>query len=122
MKQDLKNENRKFYIEEFEKVMAGEIKSSKGINRTLFWAYKISVESNNDYLNFNDAIWTDDIAPIVETCRKSNIKEFTISSTYAGVTTTLDDFEEHGCKVCGLTKANTGYKGETVPAIKLQVL
>ena len=122
MTQDLKNENRKFYIEEFEKVMAGEIKSSKGINRTLFWAYKISVESNNDYLNFNDAIWTDDIAPIVETCRKSNIKEFTISSTYAGVTTTLGDFEEHGCKVCGLTKANTGYKGETVPAIKLQVL
>ncbi len=60
MTQDLKNEDRKFYIEEFEKAMAGEIKSSKEINRTLFLAYKISVENNNDYLNFNDAIWTDD--------------------------------------------------------------
>ena len=113
MTQDLKNENRKFYIEEFEKVMAGEIK---------FWAYEMSVENNNDYLNFNDVIWPEDIAPIVEACKKHEIKEFTISSTYAGVTTTLADFEEHGCKVCGLTKANTGYKGETVPAIKLQVL
>ena len=122
MTQDLKNEDRKFYIEEFEKVMAGEIKSSKGINRTLFWAYEMSVENNNDYLNFHDAIWTDDVAPIVEACKKHEIKEFTISSTYAGVTTTLGDFEEHGCKVCGLTKANTGYNGETVPAIKLQVL
>lgn len=122
MTQDLKNENRKFYIEEFEKVMAGEIKSSEGINRTLFWAYEMSVENNNDYLNFNDAIWTDDIAPIVEACKKYEIKEFTISSTYAGVTTTLGDFEEHGCKVVGLTKANTGHKDETVPAIKLQVL
>ena len=122
MTQDLKNEDRKFYIEEFEKVMAGEIKSSKGINRTLFWAYEMSVENNNDYLNFHDAIWTDDIAPIVEACRKHGISEFTISSTHCGLTTTLADFENQGCKVCGLTKANTGYKGETVPAIKLQVL
>ena len=122
MTQDLKNENRKFYIEEFEKVMAGEIKSSKGINRTLFWAYEMSVENNNDYLNFHDAIWTDDIAPIVEACRKHGISELTISSTHCGLTTTLADFENQGCKVCGLTKANTGYKGETVPAIKLQVL
>lgn len=122
MTQDLKNEDRKFYIEEFEKVMAGEIKSSKGINRTLFWAYEMSVENNNDYLNFHDAIWTDDIAPIVEACRKHGISELTISSTHCGLTTTLADFENQGCKVCGLTKANTGYKGETVPAIKLQVL
>jgi len=122
MTQDLKNEDRKFYIEEFEKVMAGEIKSSKGINRTLFWAYEMSMENNNDYLNFNDAIWTDDIAPIVEACKKYEIEEFTISSTYAGLTTTLADFEKYGCKVCGLTKANRGCNGETVPAIKLQVL
>ena len=51
MTQDLKNENRKFYIEEFEKIMAGEIKSSKGINRTLFWAYEMSIENNNDELS-----------------------------------------------------------------------
>ena len=122
MTQDLKNEDRKFYIEEFEKVMAGEIKSSKGINRTLFWAYEMSVENNNDYLNFHDAIWTDDIAPIVEACRKHGISELTISSTHCGLTTTLADFENQGCKVCGLTKANTGHKDETVPAIKLQIL
>ena len=122
MTQDLKNENRKFYIEEFEKVMAGEIKSSKGINRTLFWAYEMSVENNNDYLNFNDVIWPEDIAPIVEACRKHGISALTISSMHCGLTTTLADFENQGCKVCGLTKANTGYKGETVPAIKLQVL
>ena len=122
MTQDLKNENRKLYIEEFEKVMAGGIKSSKGINRTLFWAYEMSLDNNNNYLNFAETIWTDDIAPIVEACKKYEIEEFTISSTCSGLTTTLADFEKHGCKVCGLTKANTGYKGETVPAIKLQVL
>ena len=122
MTQDLKNENRRFYIEEFEKAMAGEIKSSEGINRTLFWAYEMSVENNNDYLNFNDVIWPEDIAPIVEACRKHEISEFTISSTHCGLTTTLADFENQGCKVCGLTKANMGRAGETVPAIKLQVL
>ncbi|MCR4623810.1 MAG: hypothetical protein K5780_04115 [Alphaproteobacteria bacterium] len=116
------NETINYRIEKLDKILAEETKSGQGINRVLFWAYEMSVENNNNYLNFADTIWPDDIAPIVETCRKYGIKEFSISSTCSGLTTTLADFEEHGCKVCGLTKANTRYKGETVPAIKLQVL
>jgi len=116
------NETINYRIEEFDKILAEETKSAQGINNVLFWAYEMSVENNNNYLNFADTIWLDDIAPIVEACRKYGIKEFTISSTCSGLTTTLADFEKHGCKVCGLTKANLGYKGKTVPAIKLQVL
>jgi len=116
------NETINYRIEEFDKILAEETKSGQGINHVLFWAYEMSVENNNNYLNFADTIWPDDIAPIVETFRKYEIKEFTISSTCSGLTTTLADFEKHGCKVCGLTKANRGCNGETVPAIKLQVL
>lgn len=106
MAKDLKNGNRKFYIEEFEKIMTEQIKPSKEINLTLGWAYVESVENKNDYLNFYDTIWAKDIAPIVETCRKYGIA----------------DFERYGCKVCGLTKANRGCNGKAVSAIKLQVL
>ena len=116
------NETINYRIREFDKILAEETKSGQGINHVLFWAYEMSVENNNNYLNFADTIWPDDIAPIVETFRKYEIKEFTISSTCSGLTTTLADFEKHGCKVCGLTKANRGCNGETVPAIKLQVL
>ena len=116
------NETINYRIEEFDKILAEETKSGQGINHVLFWAYEMSVENNNNYLNFADTIWPDDIAPIVETCRKYGIKEFSISSTCSGLTTTLADFEKHGCKVCGLTKANLVYGRKTASAIKLQVL
>ena len=60
MLQDLKNtnKNRKFYIEEFEKIMANQIKPSKEINLTLGWAYAESVENKNDYLNFYGTVWS----------------------------------------------------------------
>lgn len=124
MLQDLKNtnKNRKFYIEEFEKIMANQIKPSKEINLTLGWAYAESVENKNDYLNFYGTVWSKDIAPIVEACRKHGIREFTISNTCSGLTQILADFEELGCKVVGLTKANKGYGNETIPAVKLEVL
>ena len=70
------NETINYRIREFDKILAEETKSGQGINHVLFWAYEMSVENNNDYLNFNDAIWTDDIAPIVEACKKNEIKEW----------------------------------------------
>ena len=122
MKDINNSENRKFYIEEFERIMAEEITPNREINRTLFWSYKDSVENKNGCLNFDDAIWTKDIAPIVESCRKNGINEFTISNTCSGLTTILEAFEEQSCKVCGLTRANKNYGRKTVPAVKLQVL
>lgn len=116
------SENRRFYIEEFEKIMAEKSKPSQETNRTLFWAYEDSIENKNESLNFDDTIWTKDIASIVESCRKNRINEFTISNTCSGLTTILEAFEEQGCKVCGLTRANKNYGRKTVPAIKLQVL
>ncbi len=85
-------------------------------------AYDDSISNTNDYLNFYYAIEEKDIEPIVDACRKNGIKEFTISSTSSGVIKTLEAFEEQGCKVCGLARANKSYGRETVPAIKLQVL
>lgn len=96
-----------------------------GINRTMFWAYRSSVEAGNDLLNFDEAIWDEDIPEIVEICKEADITEFTISSTFSGLIETLASFEAHGWEMNGLTRVKSRHTdwstGERaiIPAIRM---
>ncbi len=116
------NETINYRIKNFDKILAENGKINPNINRTLIMAYEDSIENKNPLINFDRVIWSEDIAPIVNTLKENNIREFSISNTASGLTKTLEAFEALGCKVCGLTKANLIYGRKTAPAIKLQVL
>lgn len=97
-------------IEAFENAMENQVDLRKvGINPTMFWAYRDSLEAESDLLNFSEVIWEKDIAPIVEACRAYGIHEFTISSTFSSLIETLAEFEKLGCKLAGLTTVKTRY-------------
>lgn len=113
-----KNTTR-IYIEAFEKEQ-----QEGNMNFTVCSAYKTSKETNNELLNFYEIIWESDIEPIVKTCRENGINEFSISSNFSELISSLVSFEKLGCKVCGLTEANSRKYSATakIPAIKIEVL
>lgn len=86
------------------------------INRTFYWAYKNSLETGNETLDFSEVIWDTDIAPIVEACRAYEIDSITISSTFSGLIPTLAAFEALGCKMAGLTTVKGLYTDWTTGA------
>ena len=115
-------------IDLFERAIAEKAGSLKdwGINSTAFWAYRKSIDAGNDLIDFSEVIWDEDVAAIAETFDTADITEFTISSTFSGLITTLVAFEKHGFKMAGLTEVNASYtdwqtnKRARVPAIKMQ--
>lgn len=80
-----------------------------GINPTMYWAYRKSCEAGNDILDFNDVIWEHDIQPIVDTCNKVGITEFTIISNFTGLLKTMYELEKRGFKVVGTTDVRANY-------------
>lgn len=115
-------------IELFERAIAEQAASLKdyGINSTMFWAYSNSIEAGNDLIDFNEVVWDEDIAAIATCMKENGITEFTISSTFSSLISTLAAFEKYGFRVAGLTEVNarnadfrTG-KRARIPAIKLQ--
>ena len=97
-----------------------------GINGTAFWAYRKSIDAGNDLVDFSEVIWDEDIEAIAETFATAGITEFTISSTFSGLITTLAAFEKHGFKMAGITEVYANYtdwmtnERACVPAIKMQ--
>lgn len=116
-------------IRTFEKAIENKVRNLKeeGINATLFWAYRHSMEAGNDLIDFDEVIWDYDIEEIAETLRAEGIKEFTISSTFSSLIPILAEFEKHGIHMNGLTEAKQNYTdwqtGEKrrVPAIRMIV-
>lgn len=80
-----------------------------GINPTMYWAYRKSCEAENDILDFNDVIWEHDIQPIVDTCNKVGITEFTISSNFTGLLRTMYELSKRGFSVVGTTEVRANY-------------
>lgn len=72
-----------FYIVKFENVVEDwkEIEKS-GINRTTYLAYCKGKASEQELIDFNDAIWAEDVKAIVTILKESGIKEFTISCKF----------------------------------------
>ena len=114
-------------IELFERAIAEKAASLEdyGINGTLFWAYRESIEAENEVIDFSDVIWEKDIEKIAEQMKENEIMEFTISSTFSGLISTLAEFEKHGFKMAGLTEVNARHrdiftgKRERIHAIRM---
>ena len=114
-------------IELFERAIAEQAGSLKdyGINSTMFWAYRESIDAGNDLINFHEVIWDEDIETIVTCMKENGITEFTISSTFSSLISTLAAFEKYGFRVAGLTEVNarhadfrTGERAR-IPAIRM---
>lgn len=114
-------------IELFEKAIAEQAGSLKdyGINGTLFWAYRTSIEAGNEKIDFAEVIWDYEIEEIATFLKENGICEFTISSTFSSLIETLAAFEKHGFKMAGLTQVKARYTdfktGERaiIPAIRM---
>jgi len=114
-------------IETFEQAIENKVKDlrAEGINPTLFWAYRESIEAENDKINFSECIWEEDIEAISKCLKENNIVEFTISSTFSSLIGTLAEFQKHGFQMAGLTEVNAKYldwqtnKRAVVPAIRM---
>lgn len=98
-------------IELFEKAIAENANNleERGINGTMFWAYRNSLRAGCEDLNFSEVIWENDIDPIVKTCKEAGVEKFTISSTFSSLIETLWLFEKAGCKMGELKQVPTGY-------------
>ena len=114
-------------IELFERAIAEQAGSLKdyGINGTMFWAYRKSIDAGNDLIDFNEVIWDEDIDAIVECLQENGITEFTISSTFSSLIPTLAAFDKHGFKMAGITEVNANYtdwqtnQRARIPAIRM---
>ena len=114
-------------IELFEKAIREQAPSLKerGINGTLFWAYRNSNEAGNDRIDLAEVIWDYDVKPIADCLKENDIHEFTISSTFSSLIPILAAFEKEGFSMAGLTEVNARHKDwETgkraiLPAIRM---
>ena len=114
-------------IASFENAIANRVKDirAEGINATAFWAYRRSIESGNDLIDFAEVIWEDEVAAITETLKQEGITEFTISSTLSGLVAILALFEKNGYRVAGITEVNANYtdwrtnERARVPALRM---
>lgn len=95
-------------------------------------AYFYSKSAGNRLLNFAEVIWEKDVEQIIANCRRFGISDFTISSTYSGLLTTLAEFEKHGCHMVRLTEVYANYyaftgnfeeepQHEVIPAILMRL-
>lgn len=114
-------------IDLFEKAIAEQAGSLEdyGINSTLFGAYRHSMVAGNELIDFDGAIWEQEIEGLANALRENGISEFTISSTYSSLIETLAAFEKQGFKMAGLTQVNdlftdwnTG-EHKLIPAIRM---
>ena len=114
-------------IAAFENAIANQVKDirAEGINATAFWAYHRSIQNGNNLIDFNEVIWDEDIEAIAAAFDANGITEFTISSNFSSLITTLAAFEAQGFKMDGLTQVNANYNDwatnerAKVPAIRL---
>ena len=114
-------------ITAFENAITNRVKDirAEGINPTAFWAYRKSIDAENDLIDFSEVIWDEDVEAIAETFRQNGITEFTISSTFSGLIATLAAFDKRGFKMAGITEINANYTDwmtgvrAKVPAIRM---
>ena len=97
------------------------------INAPFGAAYFYSIDAGNELINFAEVIWDYDIDPILENCKRLGITEFTISSTFSSLITTIAELKKKGCTLDGLTEINSRYddwktgKKERIPAFKMSI-
>ena len=110
-------ELKKLYNEgEKEKARAAYIKLEETIKTEekcfqKIWAmYKNSQDNKNQYIDFSDAIWDNEVEQIIKTLKDNGIEYFTFSSTWSSAVKTAWLFTQNGCTLEGLTEINEGYE------------
>ena len=103
-----------------------------GIEPTFGRAYLYSKEAKNELPNFADVIWEHDLEEIIACMKENKVTEFTISSTFSGLITTIAEMEKHGCHLEGITEINDRYavnydpgtenaKAMKIPAFRMSI-
>ena len=108
-------------IELFEQAATkgNEFFRENNLNTTLYWAYRKSKQNGNEFIDFQEVIWDEDIEPIANFLKAEGINKFTISSLAA--------FEKQGFHMNGLTKVTADYtdfatgKPKIIPAILMKL-
>ena len=116
-------------IEEFEGILAELTANGKSywdanpekVNSQLFGAYCRDRDSGNSRINITDTIWSEEIQPIVETMRRLDIKEFTISSTSSSLFQNLLDFKKFGVVIADTILVNNVSGDRKIPALLMRV-
>lgn len=107
------------------------IKTIEDLNKAqlpdgFYRAYRKSIESENELLDFAD-ISISQVDGIFEACKRFGITKFSISSGWSDTTAVFCRFVELGCRIIGATKANKPYidiqtqKYDTDPALVLEI-
>ena len=98
------------HIEQLDAAMGTNITFEElGVQRTFFWAYKYSIEAETRFLDFNDVIWEQDIPGIIDSCRRFEIKRFTISCPMSSMAEIIWAFRKQGCNLVGMREVNTRF-------------
>lgn len=116
-------------IELFEQAATkgNEFFRENNLNLTLYWAYRKSKQNGNAFIDFQEVIWEEDIEPIANFLKAERINEFTSSSTFSGLISTLAAFEKQGFHLNGLTEVTADYtdfatgKPKIIPAILMRL-
>jgi hypothetical protein len=111
-------------IEILDRAIANDTKP-EGVGYAFFWAYRSTIYTKNDVLDFGAVIWDRDQTELFSNLDDFGITEITISNSSTGLMETLKAFCESGWKVTGMTEVKsecidwkTG-KLQKIPAIKL---
>lgn len=75
--------------------------------RKIYREYEKSMDNENEYLDFSDVIWDDEIEPLVETMKENNIEHFTYSCRATDAVETIWLFKQAGCEIEGMSEINT---------------
>ena len=77
------------------------------VNYAIFKAYLNSKRDGRALLNFDETLWYDDVQPIVATCRKLGINEFTITTNQTGLIEILGEFQRTVVRISCVIKIAT---------------
>ncbi|MCD8207622.1 MAG: hypothetical protein LUD72_06780 [Bacteroidales bacterium] len=83
---------------------------------SLFESYKDAWNRGNAYIDINNCIWDEKVAPLIENLRNFGIDHFTFSSTWSSAVQIAWLFTENGCSLEGLEKINGIDPEDKIPA------
>ena len=101
------------------------------VNETLHFACWHSSIVGNEFPDFDDVIWEEDIESIISDCKLLGIKSFTISGGLCGgfqrVIRVIARFMELGCELDGMVKVKACFatceleEPKWIPALKMTI-
>ncbi len=118
------------HIAKYERILENAIKNSTpirlvkkdGVNSTMLYAYISSKAADRAMLNFDEEIWSYDVAIIAEELRNAGIEQFTISVEQLNMTEILAMFSDLGIIIQGVIRVKRDCYDETeIPALLMKV-